>query len=93
MLVSFLLVATASFQLPHFAHANGNMLRSSESSEHSSGNDGLDLLLVRQLTNSETPVLQFVGNNGSPSGAFPLQQCQGDWYVQHRNKTVSRLLS
>jgi hypothetical protein len=44
---------------------------------HVSGNSEMAL---RHLTGSKT--VAFVGNNGSPPENFPLQQCQGDWYVR-----------
>jgi hypothetical protein len=72
------IATTALYHLDSFAHADVKKLRSG-SIEHvrGSGSSEMDL---RELTGSKT--ITFAGNNGSPPENFPLQQCQGDWYVQ-----------
>lgn len=74
----WLFIATALHKLDKFAEADGSKLRSGfiDDSVQASSTEASTL---RQLAGTKT--IAFVGNNGSPPESFPLQQCQGDWYV------------
>ena len=54
--------------------AGGKLIRQSNTSSTSASK----ATTPRQRQLQTDPILELVGNNGSPSSAFPLQECQGD---------------